>query len=98
MTAPRKTKAGNTASAVACGAMMLSLPASSARASGPRIFPTPFAACPSPEERAPEPHAVLLDGVGREVREAALDKEGGGGDQQHEQRKTPDQHAIVISR
>ena len=41
---PRNRKAGKIASAVAFGAMMLSLPASSARASGPTILPTPFAA------------------------------------------------------
>src|SRR5580658_654035 len=50
---PRNTKAGKTAAAVALGAMTLSLPASSAKASGPRILPTPLAACPSPDEREP---------------------------------------------
>src|SRR5271155_2469391 len=33
--------------------MTLSPPASRARARGPRILPTPFAACPRPEEREP---------------------------------------------
>jgi len=76
---------GNTASAVACGAMTLLLPAIRAKARGPTILPTPFAACPRPEARA-EADAVLLDRIRGEVRETALDEECGSGDQDDEHR------------
>ena len=43
----------STASEVACGETTLLLPAIKARLKGPTILPTPFAACPSPDARAP---------------------------------------------
>ena len=50
--AARNRKAGNTASVAGRGVMTLPVPAMRARQSGPRILPTPFAACPMPIARA----------------------------------------------
>jgi hypothetical protein len=41
------------APSVACGEMMLLVPAITAIESGPSILPTPFAVWPRPEDRAP---------------------------------------------
>src|SRR5207248_2366663 len=61
----------------------------------PEDLADPVRGLPKPRGARPEPHPILLDGIGGEVREIPLDKERRCRDQHDHQRETADQHAVV---